>query len=156
MKIKPSRRSSSDPLAAFWDTSAIVPLCCLQPQSSKARQAARTYARQNVWWGTPVEATGAVNRLVREGYLTSVEAGQALKRLTHMRRSWNEVRPDDEVRDRAEQLLGSHKLRAADALQLAAVLVWCRGFPRGHYFIVADNDLAEAADNSGFNIIRVT
>lgn len=43
-----SRTLPSTALLAFWDTSAIVPLCCRQPQTSEARRAARLYGRQVV------------------------------------------------------------------------------------------------------------
>lgn len=142
-------------LAAFWDTSGIVPLCCFQPQTAKARQTVRTYARQIVWWGTAIEAVSSFNRLVREGHLTSKDSQQAFARLDHLRRIWNEVQPIEEVRERAERLLGTHKLRAADALQLSAALVWCGDRPRGHYFIGSDGDLSIAAEAEGFSVIRL-
>jgi predicted nucleic acid-binding protein len=87
--------------------------------------AARTYSRQVVWWGTIIEAVSSLNRLVREGRLNSKESRQAFTRLDYLRERWNEVQATEEVRERAGRLLRIHKLRAADALQLAAALVWC-------------------------------
>lgn len=142
-------------LTAFWDTSGIVPLCCFQPQTAKARQAARTYSRQVVWWGTVVEAVSSFNRIVREGHLSNKEGKQAFARLDYLRLRWNEVQPTEEVRERAERLLGAHKLRAADALQLSAALVWCGGRPRGRYFIGADDGLSDAAEAEGLTVIRL-
>jgi len=49
----------------------------------------------------------------------------------------------------------SHRLRAADALQLAAALVWCSNRPRGRAFLVADGALSDAAEAEGFAVIRV-
>lgn len=151
------RRSSAAAalLAAFWDTSGIVPLCCFQSQTAKARQAARTYAQQVVWWATAVEVISSFNRLVRERHLTNQESKQAFARLDHLRRRWNEVQPTEEARDRAERLLGTHKLRAADALQLSAALVWCANRPRGRHFIGSDGDLSDAAEADGFTVIRL-
>jgi uncharacterized protein len=154
MKTK-GRRKSRLPTTAFWDTSALVPLCCFQPQSAQARQAARTYSRQVVWWGTVIEAVSSLNRLTREATLTVDESRQAFARLDYMRSRWNEVQPTEEVRERAERLLRIHKLRAADALQLAAALVWCDGRPRGRVLIGADGNLSEAAGAEGFTIIRL-
>lgn len=150
-----SRRKPRPPMTAFWDTSAIVPLCCFQPQSAEARQATRTYSRQVVWWGTVIEAVSSLNRLTREGTLTVNESKQAFARLDYLRSRWNEVQPTEEVRERAERLLRIHKLRAADALQLAAALVWCEDRPRGRALIGADGNLAEAAGAEGFIIIRL-
>ena len=154
MKTK-SRGQTQPPMTAFWDTSALVPLCCFQPQSAQARQVARTYSRQVVWWGTVVEAVSSLNRLTREGTLNSKESGQAFARLNYLRTRWNEVQPTEEVRDRAERLLRVHKLRAADALQLAAALVWCRNRTQGRALIGADGNLSEAAAAEGFTIIQL-
>lgn len=156
MKTKRQRKAAATtPLTAFWDTSGIVPLCCFQPQSAQARQTSRIYARQVVWWVTAVEAVSSFNRLKREGHLTPSECRQALERLEHLRQRWNEVQPTEEVRHRAERLLSSHQLRAADALQLSAALVWCGNHPRGRVFIGADNKLSDGAEGEGFTVIRV-
>lgn len=141
------------PMTAFWDTSALVPLCCFQVQSAQARQTARTYSRQVVWWGTVIEAVSSLNRLTRDGILNSKDSRQAFARLDYLRSRWNEVQPTEEVRDRAERLLRVHKLRAVDALQLAAALVWCGDHPRGRALIGADGNLSEAAAAEGFTTI---
>ena len=153
--MKARLKATGFSLSAFWDTSGIVPLCCLQTASFQARQASRTYSQQAVWWGTSVEAISSFNRLIREKLLTAQESQQAFSRLQYLRRRWDVVPPEMEVRDTAEKLLGSHKLRAADALQLAAALFWCRNFPRGQHFIGADNDLLAAAAMEGFIVIRL-
>ncbi|HWQ32339.1 MAG TPA: PIN domain-containing protein [Blastocatellia bacterium] len=155
MKTRTRKQPAAAPQTAFWDTSAIVPLCCFQPRTAQARQTARIYARQVVWWGTVIEAVSSLNRLVREGFLTAKESTQVFARLAYLRHRWNELLPIDEVRNQAERLLGIHKLRAADALQLAAALVWCDGRPRGRHFICADNNLSEAAEAEGFTVIRL-
>lgn len=142
-------------MTAFWDTSALVPLCCFQLQSAQARQAARTYNRQVVWWGTVIEAVSSLNRLTRDGILGLKEGGQAFARLDYLRSRWNEIQPTEEVRDRAERVLRIHKLRAADALQLAAALVWCGDRPQGRPFIGSDGNLSEAAAAEGFTLIRL-
>jgi predicted nucleic acid-binding protein len=140
---------------AFWDTSGIVPLCCFQPQTARANSTARRYARQVTWWATAVEAVSSFNRLFRERALTAAGRQQALARLDYLRRRWNEVQPTDEVRDGAERLLSVQKLRAADALQLSAALVWCSGRSAHRHFIGADGDLARAAESEGFTVIRL-
>jgi predicted nucleic acid-binding protein len=142
-------------ITAFWDTSALVPLCCFQPQSARARQATRTYSRQVVWWGTVIEAVSSLNRLTRDGKLDVKESSQAFARLDYLRARWNEVQPTEEVRNRAERLLRIHKLRAADALQLAAALVWCGDRPAGRVLIGADGNLSEAAAAESFTVIRL-
>ena len=140
---------------AFWDTSGIVPLCVFQPRTAHANRAARLYARQIAWWATTVEAVSAFNRLHRERALTATGRQQALARLDHLRQRWHEVQPSDGLRDEAERLLGVHQLRAADALQLSAALVWCGNKARGRHFIGADGELATAAEAEGFTVARL-
>ncbi len=142
-------------MTAFWDTIGIVPLCCRQTQTAQARQTARLYARQVVWWAASVEAISSFNRLVREGQMSAKESRQSLERLNYLRHRWNEIQPTEEVRNLAERLLSVHKLRAADALQLAAALVWCSHRPRGRCFIGADSNLSEAAQAEGFTVIHL-
>jgi hypothetical protein len=154
MRSEAARKRRS-PLTAFWDTSGIVPLCCFQRQTSQANRTARLYARQVTWWATAVEAISSFNRLYREQVLTAPGRQQTLTRLEYLRRRWNEVQPSDEVRAGAERLLGVHKLRAGDALQLSAALVWCGQNTRGRHFIAADGDLIEAAEAEGFTAVRL-
>jgi uncharacterized protein len=154
MKSK-QRPAAAPSLTAFWDTSGIVPLCCFQNQTSQASQTARIYATQVTWWATAVEVVSSFNRLHRENNLTHESKQQALARLSYLRERWSEIQPTEEVRNTAERLLNVHKLRAADALQLSAALVWCKHHPRGRHFIGADGDLATAAESEGFTVIRL-
>jgi len=140
---------------AFWDTSGIVLLCSLQPKSAPARQQARVHSRQVVWWATPIEALSAFHRLARESQLTKAELRQAFTRLEYLRARWSEIQPSEDARQTAERLLARHKLRAADALQLAAALVWCGDRTRGRVFIGADSILADAAEIEGFTVVRL-
>jgi len=140
---------------AFWDTSAIVPLCCWQPKTQAANHAYRLFPKMAVWWATGVECCSALNRLEREQQLTAREKQQSLGALEKYRALWAEVAPLNVVRDTAEQLLGRHGLRAADALQLAAALVWCNAHPKGKTFIGGDGKLLDAAEKEGFTVVRL-
>jgi predicted nucleic acid-binding protein len=57
------------------------------------------------------------------------------------------------VRERAVRLLISHPLRAADAQQLAAALIWCEEKPSGQDFVCLDQRLRESAEREGFGIL---
>ena len=151
-----TRRRATRPTAAFWDSSAIVPLCCHQTKTTSARQAARAFPQQIVWWGSRVEAVSAFSRLVREHALGEEERAQTVRRLRHLCERWSEIQPVDEVRELALRLLPEHPIRSADALQLAAALLWCGGRTRERPFIVGDGALAAAAAAEGFHILRVT
>lgn len=146
MTAKPAMR-------AFWDTSAIVPLCCRQDDSQAARRLLRQHPRAVVWWGTPVEAVSSFNRLVREGKLTAKGLKQAMARLNVLQRAWSEVLPTERVRQLSESLPEQQGLRALDSFQLAAALVWCREKPHGRVFVCYDVRLAEAATKVGFSVL---
>ena len=137
---------------AFWDASAIVPLCCSQSATSRSRKLLRNVGRMVVWWGTPVEARSAFARLVRDGSLTDAECVRAVKLLDQLRPSWDEIQPAERVRAIAERLPDKHGVRALDAMQLAAALVWCREQPNRRPFICFDERLAIAAADVGFTV----
>ena len=156
MKTKrKARAKTANAITAFWDTSGIVPLCSAQAQSAPARQHVRIHSRQVVWWATAVEALSAFHRMSREGQLTREELRQVLVRLEYLRTRWSEIQPTEEARQSAERLLAVHRLRAADAFQLAAALVWCAHRTRGRVLICGDINLADAAENEGFTVIRL-
>jgi uncharacterized protein len=137
---------------AFWDCSAIVPLCCSQSATAQGRRLLADLGRIVAWWGTPVEARSAFARLLREGGLTPVQRATAVKLLGQLRRSWDEILPTEAVRVIAESLLDDYGLRAGDAWQLAAALVWCRERPRRRAFVCLDKRLVAAASDMGFTV----
>ena len=137
----------------FWDTSAIVPLCCQQNLSQSVRKLWRDTARVVVWWGTTVEVRSAISRLHSEGVITVKGRQQALARLELLRQEWYEITPSEQARRLAEDLPDSHGLRALDSFQLAAALVWCREKPRNRTFVCDDARLAEAAEAVGFTVV---
>ena len=137
---------------AFWDTSALVPLCVQQQPSSAVRQLLQQY-RVVVWWATSVEMRSAFERLLRMGQLTSQEHAGATLRLQQLRRSWRELQPSEPLRSQAETFSASYSLKAADALQLAAAWVWSSGMPERCAFLSGDAQLLEAARQVGFQIV---
>lgn len=60
---------------------------------------------------------------------------------------------DASAREQAGRALLLHPLRAADALQLAAALVWSRGQVAGHHFVCLDQRFREAARREGFTVL---
>jgi uncharacterized protein len=63
------------------------------------------------------------------------------------------VTPTLALRERAGRLLHGHPLRAGDALQLAAALVWTEDTPRGERFVCLDDRLRDAATREGFTAL---
>ncbi len=137
---------------AFWDTSALVPLCVQQQPSPAVRQLLQQY-RIVVWWATSVEMRSAFERLLRMGQLTAQEHAGAGLRLQQLRRSWRELQPSEPLRTQAELFLASYPLRAADALQLAAAWVWAAGVPQRCVFLSGDAPLLQAATQAGFQVV---
>lgn len=140
--------------AAFWDSSALVPLCVHEATSRQAQSQLRK-SMPVVWWGTPVEVHSAIARLHRQGKLKDVEKQGALSRLALLGRGWREILPGDPVRDLAMRLMAGHELRAADSLQLAAALVWCQQRPARRIFVCADQRLSRVAEEAGFTVLEL-
>jgi len=139
---------------AFWDASAIVPLCCSQAATSRSRKLLRDGGRMVVWWGSLIEARSAFARLVRDGALTDADRVRAVRLLSELRPSWDEIQPSESVRAIAEELPDRYGVRALDAMQLAAALVWCRERPNRRSFICFDARLSSAAAAAGFAVRR--
>lgn len=55
--------------SAYWDASALLPLCAPQPQTAAARA---NYKRFEIvtWWATEVEVWSGLTRLMRMGFIT--------------------------------------------------------------------------------------
>ncbi len=140
--------------SAFWDASALVPLCVAQASTARALTLYHKYDAV-VWWATPVEISSALARLVRRKHLDSGEWAASRRLATDLADEWAVIRPSDALRTRAAQLVNRYDLSAADALQLAAALEWCEDLPQGRVFIAADQRLREAALLSGFAAERL-
>jgi predicted nucleic acid-binding protein len=137
----------------FWDSSALLPLLVKEPTSARVEDLLRRDPAVALWWATPVECAGALARLERERALSRSGSRQAYDTLDHLRARAFEVQPTEDVRARAQRLLAVHRLRAPDALQLGAALVWCRERPRGAGFVCLDNRLRIAAAVEGFGVM---
>jgi uncharacterized protein len=135
---------------AFWDASALVPLCVHQSTTPQAITLYKGYEAV-VWWATPVEIASALARLVRMKQIAPSDWTKARQLAAVLADAWFVIQPSGALRARATQLVDRHELRAADALQLAAALEWCEGIPQDRVFLTADQKLREAAILSGFD-----
>jgi predicted nucleic acid-binding protein len=135
---------------AFWDTSALVPLCAHQGITPRVVALYRSYGVV-VWWTTPVEIASALRRLVRMKQLTPDDWTVSRRLALELAESWGVIHPSNSLRAGAVQLVDRYDLKAADALQLAAALEWCEKIPQGKVFLAADQKLREAAVLSGFD-----
>src|SRR5262249_23671211 len=132
---------------------ALVPLCLDEPWTPFLTQVLAEDALMVVWWGSTVECWSAFARLRREGVFQRRDEAQARLLLAHLATAWTEVLPSQAVRAHAAHALHEHPLRAADALQLAAALVWAQGQPIGHPFVCLDHRLRAAAQREGFFLL---
>lgn len=137
----------------FWDSSGLVPLLVRQPTSERLEGLLRRDPAVVLWWGAAVECASALARLQREGTLARSGLRQAHQVLDHLRARAFEVAPVEDVRARAMRLLSVHQLRAADSLQLAAALLWCRERPQRVGFVCLDDGLRLAAAGEGFQVM---
>lgn len=137
----------------FWDSSALVPLCLAEPGTPDALAVLREDPVPVVWWASPVECWSAFARLERERRLAAKDVAAARKTLRQLQQAWVEVLPTEHVREHASRLLRMHPLRGADALQLAAALVWAGTPPRDAAFVTRDTRLGEAARLEGFGVL---
>lgn len=137
----------------FWDTSALLPLCLQEPQTGKLRNLFDQDAEVTVWWGTLIEGYSALARLRREEVLTEKEEGQARDLFKQLASIWTEIQPSGPIRDQAVRALFIHPLRSADALQLAASLVWSGSQTRELGFVCLDHRLRKAAHREGYTVL---
>lgn len=97
-----------------------------------------------------MECVSALARLEREGSLAPEDMRAALERLRQASQSWVEVPAADDVREQAIRLLRVHRLRAADALQLAAAVIAADFQAATVEFVTLDARQGEAAEREGF------
>jgi len=138
----------------FWDSSAVVPLLVHQELSIRAEAWATEDGGITLWTLTPVEVVSAVRRLVRENAMHENEARVAERRLDELVRTCHVVVDVPAVKRLATRLLRLHPLRAFDALQLGAALLWVEGQPEGRTLHTFDVRLGTAAEREGFVVPR--
>jgi predicted nucleic acid-binding protein len=136
--------------SAFWDASALVPLCVIQSTTPSVVSLYKSYPAV-VWWATPVEIASALARLLRTREISTSNCAKARQVAVALADEWSVIQPSNALRDHAMRLVDRYDLKAADAMQLAAALDWCENVPRGEIFLTADQRLREAAVLSGFD-----
>jgi predicted nucleic acid-binding protein len=82
--------------------------------------------------------------------LSKKEFSAAKERNTTLWQSYTEITEYSLVKKRSYRLLETHRLRAADALHLAAALVGFEEQTIGVEFVTFDRNLGDAAEKEGF------
>ena len=137
----------------FWDSSAFVPLLLPEPRSSEMTTLLKANGEVTMWWGSPVECLSAIYRRHREAAIPPAQLSEALNRLEVLVQDADAVLPSEELRRRAGRILAVHPLRAGDALQLGAALIWCEEETVNESFVCLDGRLREAARREGFTVV---
>lgn len=137
----------------FWDSSAIIPLCLREANTSIMKSLLKADEDMVVWWATRVECLSALSRRKREGSLPEESEQKAGSILHVLAVGWSEVQPTEVLRRRAERLIAVHPLRSVDAFQLAGALVWAQDSPQGLEVVCLDRNLREAARKEGFSVV---
>jgi hypothetical protein len=119
----------------------------------------QTLARRDsdmpVWWGSQVECASALAGLERHASLDGKAAALAFDRLKHLADAWHEIGTSEIVRENAVRFLRVHRLRAADALQLAVAFLAAERRPSSLEAVTLDERLADAARKEGFALVDV-
>ena len=136
-------------LPAFWDTSALVPLCVREARTPRVLPLYKAHPVV-AWWKTRVEIASALARLMRMRRIAPADYAKARSFADQLSNSWFLIEPVEIIHRRALQLVDQYDLRAADSFQLAAALEWCGDAPHGRVFLSADERLREAALLRGF------
>src|SRR5258708_40347874 len=90
--------------SAFWDASALVPLCINQSITPSVASLYKSY-RAVIWWATPVEIASALARLVRTREISTSEWAKARKVAVALAEEWSVVQPSTVLRNNAAQLV---------------------------------------------------
>ena len=137
----------------FWDSSAVLPLCLHEPHTPNLKKLCMRDGAIVAWWGTAVECYSALARLRREQALSTADETQARAVVHTLMSTWTEIEPSRAVREQAGRVLLLYPLRAADAFQLGAAIIWANGQASRHEFVCLDHRLCEAAQREGFTVL---
>lgn len=138
----------------FWDTSALVPLLVAEDATKAVMSLYAADPVVLVAWTTPVECASALARAEHDGLLPPEQASTAFARLDALASGWREVEPSNDLRDIARRLLRVHRLRAGDAMQLAAASLAAERRPASLTFVTLEERLETVAGKEGFPVIR--
>ena len=146
----------------FFDTSALVRRYHItEPGALSVRRLChRSNSNELVIFSiTSVEVASAFNRKVQEGRIEAAQRDRMWRLfLAHQRSQYTVVTFSNQIMRRAQRLLFRHRLRAYDAMQLAAALELARSLPRGaeFRFCTADRPQTRAAEEEGLAVEFIT
>jgi predicted nucleic acid-binding protein len=134
----------------FWDSSALVPLLVKEKETRYCLKTLSDDQEMLVWCLSKVEVISALCRRLSDRAFGEEEFQKAKRHLNDLIERAYEVQAIEKVKARALRLLEVHPLRAADACQLAAVLVATQEDPNRLAMVCFDQNLKNAALKEGF------
>ncbi len=137
----------------FWDTSALIPLFVAERGTKVAERWLREDPEVVGWTLTRVELLSAFARRRRDEPAAARRLAAARREFLGAWERWSEVTAVDAVRRRAERLVETHPLRAADALQIGAAQVAAEDETGAVPFVTFDLNQAAAAEREGFHVL---
>jgi predicted nucleic acid-binding protein len=136
----------------FWDASAVVPLIVQEEETEYCIKQFSVDEDVMVWTLSKIEVFSALCRRFRDSSLTEEAFEFAKGRMNDFFDMVFEIVSISKVKERALSLLQVHPLKAADALQLASVLVATEEDPSRLPIICFDERLGQAARREGFTV----
>ena len=137
----------------FWDASALVPLVILEEATSIVGECFLEDERIVTWAWSRVEIVSAIERRVREGSVSRTERRNVLERFHALANSWDEIKDVVAVRSKAIALLARHPIRAADAGQLGAALLFNETMSGVLSFVCLERRLSITAELEALRVI---
>ena len=131
----------------------MIPLIFEEPASPVMKELLMEDTGMVVWWETWVECSVTVSRLRREEILDDSSQDETRATLDRLSANWQEIEPTVGLRLLTMLISKAHPLKAADCLQLTAALRWCEGDPDGTGLVCLDNQLRQAAEVEGFQML---
>ena len=139
---------------AYGDTSAMPKLYLQEPGSAHAAELARNFECASCEL-MPVELRGALHRRRMGGDSTPRQHCDAERRIAANRMRWRLSPIGAVVLGRAEQIVTAHRVRALDAVHVAAALEVQAALESGLPFFTADRRQAEVATALGLQVTLV-
>jgi uncharacterized protein len=137
----------------YWDTSALLPLFIAERESAAALRWLRDDPEVVVWTLARLEMLSALARRGRDEPAAARQLRLVRRHFLDSWERWSEVTAADIVRRHAERIVGSHPLRASDALHIGAALVAAEHEPGTLEFVTFDRRQAAAAEREGFHVL---
>lgn len=139
----------------FWDTSALIR--CYEPTDPGHARAKNLLLRETGHKACSLLRIEAVSGIVRRFSKNKAVRAKLLGLLEEHLRHFDLIPMDERLVELGTKLVQKHRLRAGDALHLAAAVRLARELGRRRLqFASADDEQADAAEAEGIRIFRLS